>query len=162
MSYEKYKDYTVLQDSREQKGWMFEPYQKCLGTEITNLKYGDYTIKGLEDYLCIERKASASEIANNLGKEKERFHREMDRMFNVKHKYIICEFSCSQLLRFPEGAGIPASKLKIVKMTGKLIMKHLLELQMQYNVNVLFCDNAVNAFTTASSIIKRINEKYGG
>lgn len=153
--------YTVIFDSREQHGWTFEPTEKCLGMEMATLLTGDYTIKGLEDFICIERKGSVSEIATNLGKELDRFKREMERMEPVTHKYIICEFSYSDIIKFPYGAGIPLAKLKLVKMTGKIILKNLLEVQMQYGVNVLFCDNAVGAFNMAEGIMKRVYEKYG-
>lgn len=152
--------YWVKSDTREQCGWTFEKYDKCLGTEVGTLKFGDYTIKGMEDIVCLERKGCVSEISTNLGKEVARFRREFEKMRHVKHKYIICEFSCSELLKFPEGAGIPRQQLKLVRMTGKSIMKALLEFQMEYDVNFIFCDNPHNAFVTASSIMKRIYERY--
>lgn len=155
------KGYIVTTDSREQHGWIFEPEKKCLGMVTDTLLTGDYTIKGLEDYVCIERKGSVSEIATNLGKELDRFKRELERMRPVAHKYIICEFSYSSVLKFPYGAGIPLVKLKLVKMTGKIILKNLLEVQMEYGVNVLFCDSPQGAFTMADGIMKRVYEKYG-
>lgn len=62
--------YTVIQDTREQKGWYFSEYDKCNGMEQGSLKTGDYTLKGFEDMVCIERKFSVEEIATNLGKKK--------------------------------------------------------------------------------------------
>jgi hypothetical protein len=153
--------YFVRCDSREQTGWTFEPHDKCLGSEYGKVDTGDYTIKGLEDYICIERKACASELSMNLGVDKVRFFKELERMRPIKHKYIICEFSLDDLLRFPEGAGIPAYKLKNVKMTGKIILKLLLEAQLEYDLKVMFCDSPSGAFTMTASIFKRIYEKYG-
>lgn len=153
--------YTIIKDTRERDGWTFEPYQKCKGMIDHVLKTGDYSIVGMEEIVCIERKASSSEIAINVGSDRVRFYKELERMRAIPHKFIICEFSCSDLLRFPDGAGIPKNKLPMIKMTGRTIMKFLIEIQMEYNVQILFCDNPSNAFTTAFSILKRVYEKYG-
>ena len=50
-------DYTVIKDTREQNGWSFSQYDKCAGMEIGTLHTGDYTLRGFEDVICIERKA---------------------------------------------------------------------------------------------------------
>ena len=74
------KNYTVIKDTREQDGWIFAPYDRCEGMEVDTLHTGDYTLKGFEDIVCVERKASVSEIATNLGKKKKAFYNEMERM----------------------------------------------------------------------------------
>jgi len=96
-----------------------------------------------------------------LGMDSVRFYKELERMRPIKHKYIICEFHLDDLLRFPEGSDIPKSKLKNVKMTGKLILKLLTEVQLEYDLNVLFCGSPASAFTMTTCIMKRIYEKYG-
>ena len=62
-------NYTVIQDTREKEGWYFSEYDKCSGMESGTLKTGDYTLRGFEELVCIERKASTSEISQNLGKK---------------------------------------------------------------------------------------------
>ena len=62
--------YKVIKDTREQDGWFFSPYDKCSGMEVGTLNTGDYTLEGFEDVVCIERKASVSEVAMNLRKKK--------------------------------------------------------------------------------------------
>ena len=74
----KIPNYTVIKDTREKEGYFFKKYDKCSGMVVETMKTGDYTIKGLEDVLCIERKASVEEIANNLGKKKSAFLSEME------------------------------------------------------------------------------------
>ena len=76
--------YTVIQDTREQDGWFFSPYDKCEGMERSTMLTGDYTLKGYEDVVCIERKASVAEIAMNLGKKKKPFQEEMQRMIFLR------------------------------------------------------------------------------
>lgn len=154
--------YTILRDTREQQGWSFHPYQKCLGMEQATLKTGDYTIKEMPDMICIERKASVAEIANNIIKEKDRFTRELERMKEFPHKYIICEFSMEDIMKFPEGAGLPKSIKDRIKINGKFLIRVLLELQQEYGFQLLFCGNPTNAFIVAGSVMKRVYEKNCG
>ena len=72
--------YRVIKDTREKDGWTFTEYDKCAGMDMGTLHTGDYTLQGFEDVICIERKASTSEIAMNLGRKKTPFLAEMDRM----------------------------------------------------------------------------------
>ena len=58
----------VLRDTREKSGWDFKSFDKCQAIVDWGLRTGDYTVKGLEKYLVIERKASTGEISMNLGK----------------------------------------------------------------------------------------------
>ena len=63
--------YTVIKDTREQDGYTFERfesrYHACAGMVVQKLDTGDYSLVGLEDKLCIERKGRISELAINLG-----------------------------------------------------------------------------------------------
>ena len=76
--------YTVIKDTREQDGYTFEKfngrYASCNGMIVRKLDTGDYSLLGLEDKVCIERKGRVSELAINLGKDKHRFMREIERM----------------------------------------------------------------------------------
>lgn len=106
----KYKtapSYTVIRDTREQQGYFFKKFNTCNGTVQRKLETGDYSILGMEDKVCIERKASVSEIALNLGKGKYAFYNEVERMREYEHKFIVCEFSMEDVMKFPEGAKIP-------------------------------------------------------
>jgi hypothetical protein len=151
-------NYTVIKDTREKDGWFFKPYDKCQGMEVMGLKTGDYTLKGYEDVICIERKASAAEIAANLGKKKRPFQAEMERMTEFQHSFLILEFSMDDLLKFPEGSGIPKWQQKNVRVSGKYLLKCLLEFQLWYDTKVLFCGSKYNAFLVTNSLFKRLNE----
>ncbi len=173
--------YTVIQDTREQEGWFFTPYDRCDGMEIGTLQTGDYTLKGYEEVVCVERKASPSEIANNLGKKKQVFYNEIERMREFPFRYIILEFSASDLINYPLslldekdrdiwekhrlGDGpLPSYKrfqvVKQTKITGKYLLKALLEIGIKYEVQILFADNKKNAFTICNSIFKRLAELF--
>lgn len=148
--------YKVIKDTREKNGWDFDFLEGCKAMEISCLKTGDYTIEGYEHILCIERKASTAEIANNLGVNKKRFDAEMQRISNFPQAFLILEFSMTDLLDFPRNSGIPVKKWNSIKITGKYLLKTLLEYQVLYNVKILFCDDKEQALDVCDSIFKRI------
>jgi ERCC4-type nuclease len=152
--------YYVIKDTREQQGYFFGAYQSCLGMVEQKLDTGDYTIQGLEDKVCIERKSSVEELAINLGQKKYAFLDEIERMKNFEHKFLVLEFTLEDLAEFPKNTRIPADKISSVKITGKYILKCLIEFQLYNGVHVLFCGDKQHAFVTICSILKRINEKY--
>ena len=126
--------YKVIKDTREQDDYTFESftgrYTSCTGMVVRKLDTGDYSLEGLEDRLCIERKGRVSELAINLGKDKARFMREIERMQEFEFPFLILEFSLDDLIKFPEGADIPEGNMSKVKITGKYLLKMLVEIQM--------------------------------
>lgn len=93
------------------------------------LDTGDYSIEGLQDYLCIERKGSVQEFAQNVIQD--RFTRELNRM-NHKYCYVILEFTLEELLRYPYKCGLPPKVVKKIRMNGKVVTNKLIELQLKY------------------------------
>lgn len=154
------KQYTVVVDTREKAAYTFKEYDNCAGMVRKKLDTGDYSIEGLENILCIERKATVQEIANNIVENNHRFDREIERMNTYKHKYIICEFSISDLINFPESSDLPKSIKDKIKVTGKFLLKRLMEFQINHDVHVVFCGNKDNAFYFVASLMKRFSEKY--
>lgn len=160
MIYKEAPPFTVIKDTREQDGYFFKKYKSCNGMIEQKLDTGDYSIVGLEDKICIERKGCVEELAVNLGQKKHAFLNEIDRMSLFPHKFLILEFSLEDLVRFPEETRIPIKNKASVKITGKYMLKCIFEFELYNNVHVLFCDNKYNAFIAVSSILKRINEMY--
>ena len=160
MAYKTAPPFMVIKDTREQDGYFFREYSPCAGMIDQKLDTGDYTIKGLEDKICIERKGCVEELAVNLGQKKYTFLDEIERMASFPHKFIILEFSLEDLIKFPDETRIPIKNKASVKITGKYMLKCLIEFQLYNNINVLFCGNKYNAFLAVSSIFKRINEMY--
>lgn len=153
-------DYTIIKDTREKEGYYFNPYENCRGVIDQKLDTGDYTIMGLEDKLCIERKGCIEELAVNLGQQKHAFLNEIERMKAFPHKFIVLEFSVQDLVNFPDNTRIPDKNKSTIKITGKYMLKCLMEFQLYNDIHVLFCGDKRNAFMVVSSIIKRVNEKY--
>jgi hypothetical protein len=173
--------YTVIKDTREQDGWFFSPYDKCEGMEVGTLHTGDYTLKGFEEIVCVERKASVTEIAMNLGRKKKAFYDEMERMKDYHFRFLVLEFSASDVVEYPmslldskdkenyklykEGkiSKPKGKRFDIVdqtKLTGRYLMKSLMEIVIQHDVNLMFCDNKQNAFLVCNSIFKRLSELF--
>jgi ERCC4-type nuclease len=152
--------YYVIKDTREKLGYKFSEYENCKGTIAQKLDTGDYTIEGLENKICIERKASIEELAGNLGSNKDRFVREIERMTKYEHRYIILEFSIEDLLNYPDNSRMPDEKKAVSRVAGKYMLKCLMEFQVNYGVHVIFCGNKNYAFYFVASLLKRFSEKY--
>lgn len=149
------KEMNIIIDTREKKPWTFA--KGSAETTFRKLDTGDYAIDGLEDVLCIERKQSASEIANNITDS--RFERELKRMSEFKYKYLILEFDLRHIDDFPEGSGIPKHLKNKVRVKGPFIIKRLTELSLKYDIHVLYCSNVAYAEHIAYSIMKEVYDK---
>lgn len=158
MSTQKEITYEVLRDTREQQGWTFSRSKAVLSITDTKLDTGDYTITGMEKLLCIERKATTSEIANNICQK--RFYDELDRMIAIPHRFIICEFLLKDVLDFPRNSGIPDRQLKFIKVTSQFMLKALCEIEVKYGASVIYAGNPQCAEIIADNIMRRVYEKY--
>lgn len=147
--------FTIVVDTREQLPWEFSEYT----VSHTKLDTGDYSIQGLEDILCIERKKGVAEIANNIADD--RFQDVINRMKNYKHSFILVECDYDQLMNYPVGSDIPERLWHKMKLSPQFILKYISELHIKYNIHVIFCGCPLWAEKTAVSIMKRIYEIYG-
>ncbi len=170
--------FTVIIDNKEKNPWDFSFYEKCSGTMVQHLPEGDYTIKEIMDLeesldkkiLRIERKASTSEIAGNLGRYKERFFKEMEKMSFYEHKYLILEFDLETLLKFPAGSGIPkklwyrrnakGKKVRRVKMTGGLMKSRLDEIEEKFGVTIIWAGSKEYATDIAVDLFEKVYNAY--
>lgn len=88
---------TAIIDTREQLPldlrWRSgEALKSIRGT----LKTGDYSVETFEDMISIERK-SIPDLVACIGKHRERFQRELDRMLEFKTKAVVVEGSWSDI-----------------------------------------------------------------
>lgn len=149
--------YTVIRDTREKPhaGWTWGPSDHTIGTIIQTMETGDYTIVGYEDFVCIERKATVTEIANNL--REDRFEKEMERLSKFQHKFIVCEFNMTDVAIYPEAeTKMPQDVKNKVQMKGTYIIRRLTEIELKYGVHIVFAGNVTNAKWYVSSIFKRL------
>ena len=140
--------FTIIRDTREQKGkgWIFKASANCHGMESVKLDVGDYTVKGLEDVLAIERKTKG-DLWNTLGAAKnyQRFLKEWKRGENHKLKFLVIECSLADIDK-----GYRYSKVPIANIHAKL-----LSLQINHNVHVVFA----GPLDSARKYTRRLMEK---
>lgn len=148
-------DYTVIIDTREQKPWEFSDFS----TTVAKLDTGDYSIEGLEDLLCIERKRSISEIANNITEK--RFKDVLSRMSKYRFPFILLEFDLNDVFDFPIGSDIPKKLWNKIRIKPQFILKNLIEMALVYNIHVIYCGNKNNAEEYAVAIMNKVYQKYG-
>ena len=143
------RKFTPIIDSREKKPFEFSP-DWCNKPIITKLDTGDYSISGLTDLVAIERKMSTSEIAINMAES--RFKNVLERLKSYKYKAIVCEFSYSDVLRFPIGSGIP--KYIKTRVTNNWMNAWLANIVLNYQIPVLYADNQINANNLCFRLMK--------
>jgi ERCC4-type nuclease len=128
---------TLIRDTREKPdhGWKWNKTKQITGTEIATLKYGDYSIAGLEHVVAIERKGGASEFLNNiLTADSERFKRELEVLSKFEYAYIICEFDMRDIRSAIK--YIPYHKRKYF--TVDKILGAIASLTVKYKIPILF------------------------
>lgn len=145
-------DFTIIVDTREQKPWTF-PHQ---ATASHKLDTGDYSIEGYESVLAIERKRNVAEVANNITEK--RFKDVVDRLSKIKHSFILLEFDLQDVMTYPIGSDIPKRLWDKIRISPAFILKHLIDLQIDHNIKIIFCGNSANAEKMALSIMKKIHK----
>ena len=81
-------------DTREQNPWTLPPLQTVSGS----LPTGDYTVRGLEHVVAVERK-SLDDFLSCVGVQRERFGRELQRLLGYPARCVIVEASWADLER---------------------------------------------------------------
>ncbi len=100
----------VIIDTREQNPWEFSN----LASEPGSLATGDYSIRGLEHLIAVERK-SLDDLLACIGRERDRFRRELKRLQAYRFRVLIIEASHADL-----EAGQWRSQLKPSHVLGSL------------------------------------------
>lgn len=132
------KTFTVIRDTREKEGfgWDFGPDETFEKTVIQKLNSGDYSLLGYEQEISIERKKDTAELAKNIFEP--RFEKELIRLEEYKHSFIVCEFNFNDVLTFPVNSGIPKNLWWKVKMSAKFLHSTLARYMTQYKTKIIF------------------------
>lgn len=85
-------DITAVQDAREQRPLDLSPLKTVIGT----LQTADYTVLGLQEYIAIERK-SLPDLLGCIGRERERFEKEIQRLLAYETRAIVVEATWTEL-----------------------------------------------------------------
>jgi ERCC4-type nuclease len=148
--------FTVIRDTREKKGhgWWYEEDAYCIGTEVGKVNIGDYTIKDKEHILCIERKESVSEFANNCSEK--RFLKQLRAMASFPYAFLLFEFGWDQIDRYPEGSGIPESRWSGIRIKSKYMMRVIASAMIEHDIHVIACGNKMKAEEIAFRIMRHV------
>lgn len=149
------KMFNIIVDTREQTPWEFS--ESCINeVYYDKLESGDYSIEGFEKEFTIERKSSVSELFANVIQD--RFEKELNRLLEYKHRFLILEFSVDDIMRFPVGSNIPKYRWKHLRIKPPFVIKQLSIYQIKYGLPVIFAGNRKNAICIGTSLMK---EFYG-
>lgn len=118
------KGLVIVVDSREQKPFEF-PSRSTL---IKKLKLGDYSVRGLESRICIERK-SFNDLFGTYTKGLARFLRQLDKMSEIDNAYLVAECSIADVMR-----GHPRTAVR-----GPLLFEMVLTTCSDRGIIPLFC-----------------------
>ena len=144
-------NFTVIIDTREKCPW--ELTSSCIReTKYEKLDTGDYSVEGLEDILCIERKMTVSEMAQNINEA--RFKKELIRMRKYRWRYLLLEADLQEVIDYPHGSDLPPKVLKRIKVSGAYLLKCINRMEASYGVHFIFCGNSHNAAWVAINLMK--------
>jgi hypothetical protein len=127
----------VYQDDRERQGLLL-PDTKFV-TITRRLLTGDYSFKGLESVVAIEKKSGLGEICSDLsGKSRARFLRFLGRMSRYPVKImLICSSGPNEVYALPDyrGSATPLSKTSNYWLS---------KINMEYGIATLFVGSPLN------------------
>ncbi len=133
---------TIKIDTREQR-----PYSFTLPTETGTLSIGDYSIRGLEDLVAIERK-ELNDLISCLAQDRERFEKELFKGRALEYFAIVIEGTLEDLAQ-----GRYQSK-----MHPKSAIQSLIAFSIRYRLPIWFCSSREYAGRLTESLL----EKFAG
>lgn len=133
---------TIVIDTRERDPFNYKRGKSVAGVVVEKLDHGDYSIKGYEHLISIERKASVDELSGNLGKNRARFMREMERMQSARRGYIVVEDHWSSI--FKRGYS---------RMHPNALFESIMALSVKYGVSVIFAGTRKQAHKITRSLL---------
>lgn len=153
--------HTILVDNSEQAPFHFMEMEVedakgvkvpfVVKTEKASLESGDYTIKGMELLISVERKAF-DDLYGTLGGHRQRFEEELYRLNQMVIAFVVTEAPWSMVMRNPDGR----------KLSPQSIYGSVIAFQHRYpRVHWWFCNNRKDAEITTFRLLKRFAENYG-
>ena len=135
---------TIVIDTREQA-----PLSFTMPTETGTLVTGDYSIKGLEKFVAIERKSPDDLVGCLKNGQRERFERELSRGRGLDYFAVVVETDLADL-----AGGKYRSR-----MNPKAVVQSLLAFSIRYKLPVFFCPGRdYAARVTESLLVKFVHE----
>ena len=143
-------------DTREQRPYDFACITPPPAVEVATLGAGDYSLKGFEDQVAIERK-SLSDAFGTFGAGRKRFERELERLAKLKYAAVIIESDWDTIvLRPPARSQLPP----------KTMVSSIAAWSQRYQVHFWTCPNRAFAEKYTFRLLERFwkdreKEKHG-
>jgi ERCC4-type nuclease len=141
--------FVIIVDSREQKPFTFSKEELKIGAtpdiEVATLETGDYSLKGFEDKICVERK-SITDLFGSCGKRRKQFENEFNRMTSFDYAALVIEADWKGIYKSPPNRS---------KLSPKSILRTMVAWHMRYNVHVWACPGRAFAEKTTYLILNR-------
>ena len=134
---------TILIDTREQMPYSFRASVNLEGVEVIKLDFGDYAVKDELDLITIERKKSVIELCGNIGKNRKRFERELERMQEAKRRIVLVEDYWSSLTK----------KQRFTRMPPNAVFESIIALELKYGVHFILAGTRPMAQRIARSLL---------
>lgn len=140
----------IIIDTRERQPWAFTvEIDNAIATRGT-LATGDYSVKGYESKICVERK-SLTDWVNTIVNDYDRFRKELKRMESYDRSYIIIECTINDICeRKYEVGGV------VRKIDPTAIMHMTLGIMDAYPMTqIIFADDRYNGRCICRDILRQ-------
>ena len=135
----------IIRDTREQNGYDFASLDPSPQVEVATLRTGDYSVKGLEDQVTVERK-SLADAFGSFGNGRRRFERVLERMASFGYAAVVLEADWHTILRNP-----PAFS----KLNPKTVLASAVAWTQRYRVHFWPCPNRAFAERLTYRLLER-------
>lgn len=142
----------IVRDTREQNGFTFSMISPPPQVEVATLETGDYSLRGLEDQVTIERK-SLADAFGSFGKGRRRFERELERMAAFQFAAVIIESDWQTIFRQPPTYS---------RMNPKSVLSSVIAWSMRYRVHFWACPDRIFAERITYRLLERFWKDYNG
>src|SRR5208337_3770355 len=142
----------ILIDSREQTPFAFKGYD--VEPETAALPVGDYSLPGFQDRAAIERKSLDDLVGCLMGKDRERFERELARGRHYELFLVVVETSL---------ADVSLARYRS-DMKPQAALQSIITFQVRHRVPFMWCGNRAGAeyvtYSLLSKYLREIGERY--
>lgn len=140
-------EFIVAIDTREQR-----PYAFPCPTVRKKLNSGDYSVLGMESLVAVERKSKV-DAYGTIGKGRDRFVSELERLSEMEYAAIVVESSMAEFVIPPEAS----------RLNPKSAINSLIAWSIRYGVHVFFADSRIMGQTVTLRILEKFyREKTRG
>lgn len=151
---------SIVIDTREQAPWTFdqdlivERFGAAFPTQVATLDTGDYSVRGLEDRVRIERK-SLEDFVRSVTIDRERFWRELGRLAAFPVKGVVIEGS----IREVEEMGTTRSRLRS-QARPQSVLASATSIWVDFAIPVSWAGHRALAEYTAAWALRRVWQKH--